>query len=153
MVGHNRIARSLAPIQCLHNGCDQVLSRQGQGGTGDRKPSPGEVAACAPFLNEALQILKPRVVVPIGAWPWKVVGEKSMSATIGREYITDLPGGEAFVIPLPHPSGASPWANMPGNREKTREGAFAHPKASQEVGYCRLVSGRAFRLLECRDFP
>jgi uracil-DNA glycosylase len=93
-----------------------------KGGTGDRKPSPAEVEACAPFLHEVLRILKPRVVVPIGALAVeRLLGEKSMSATIGREYQKDLSGGETFIIPLPHPSGASPWAHMPGNPEKLKK--------------------------------
>ena len=41
-----------------------------------------------------------------------------MSVTIGKEFKREIPGGFASVIPLPHPSGASPWAHMPGNREK-----------------------------------
>ncbi len=91
-------------------------------GTGDRKPAPWEVEHCAPFLDEALKTLKPRVVVPIGGLAVeRLLGEKSMSATIGNEYVKDLPGGEAFLIPLPHPSGASPWAHMPGNPEKLQK--------------------------------
>jgi len=37
---------------------------------------------------------------------------------IGKEFQKELPGGPAWVIPVPHPSGASPWPYMPGNREK-----------------------------------
>jgi uracil-DNA glycosylase len=88
-------------------------------GTGDRKPAPWEVAHCAPYLDRALELLKPRVVVPIGGLAVeRLLEERSMSDTIGREYRRDLPGGEAWLIPLPHPSGASPWAHLPGNKRK-----------------------------------
>lgn len=91
-------------------------------GTGDRKPAPWEVENCAPYLEEVLRLLKPRLVVPIGGLAVeRLLGEKQMSLTIGREYRRRLAGGETFLVPLPHPSGASPWAHMPGNPEKLRK--------------------------------
>lgn len=90
-------------------------------GSGDRKPAPWEVAHCAPYLESLLETLQPVLVVPIGALAveW-FLGEKQMSETIGREYRQKGPGGDRFIIPLPHPSGASPWAHLPGNPEKLR---------------------------------
>jgi uracil-DNA glycosylase len=90
-------------------------------GTGDRKPAPWEVENCAPYLDRALGLLKPRVVVPIGSLAVeRLLGVKSMSETIGREYRRDLSYGTVYIIPLPHPSGASPWAHLPGNPAKLR---------------------------------
>lgn len=88
-------------------------------GSGDRKPAPWEVENCAPYLEEVLLLLRPSVIVPIGGLAVeRLLGEKQMSVTIGKEFKREIPGGVASVIPLPHPSGASPWAHMPGNREK-----------------------------------
>ncbi len=90
-------------------------------GTGDRKPSLWEVENCAPYMEEALALLKPSVVVPIGSLAIeRFLGVKSMSETIGREYRRDLSYGTVTIIPLPHPSGASPWAHLPGNPAKLR---------------------------------
>jgi uracil-DNA glycosylase len=59
---------------------------------GDRVPSPQEVLNCAVWLKRELDILRPDLVIPVG---------KKFSVT--RD-------GHSFeVIPLPHPSGASPW--------------------------------------------
>jgi uracil-DNA glycosylase len=35
---------------------------------------------------------------------------------IGRVHGTAVGGREVAVIPLPHPSGASSWVNLPANR-------------------------------------
>lgn len=40
---------------------------------GDRAPAPEEQAACLPFLERALEILKPRAVLLLGAAPAKAV--------------------------------------------------------------------------------
>jgi uracil-DNA glycosylase len=88
-------------------------------GTGDRKPSPWEIENCAPYLDEALRLLAPRVVVLIGSMAIeRILGFKKMSETIGIEFAKELPGGPAFVIPIPHPSGASPWPYFPENKKK-----------------------------------
>ena len=36
---------------------------------------------------------------------------------IGKSYLV----GEGIAIPLPHPSGASSWLNVPANRERVAE--------------------------------
>lgn len=58
------------------------------------------------------------MVVPIGGLAIdQVLGPSIFSKVIGKEFKKELPG-KAFVIPIPHPSGASPWPYLPGNREK-----------------------------------
>ena len=88
-------------------------------GKGDRKPNPQEVANCAPYLEEALRLLSPSVVVLIGGLAIEqILGPHKFADVIGKEFTKELPGGPAWVIPVPHPSGASPWPYLPGNREK-----------------------------------
>jgi len=88
-------------------------------GKGDRKPNPQEVQNCAPYLDEALRITSPSVVVLIGSLAIeRILGPQPFSEVIGKEFEKELPGGMAWVIPIPHPSGASPWPYMPGNKEK-----------------------------------
>ncbi len=88
-------------------------------GKGDRKPNPQEVDNCAPYLEEALGLLSPTVVVLIGGLAIeRILGPHKFSEVIGKEFRKDLPGGPAWVIPIPHPSGASPWPYLPGNKEK-----------------------------------
>jgi uracil-DNA glycosylase len=94
-------------------------------GKGDRKPTWQEVENCGPYLDEALRLLSPSVVVLIGSLAIeRIMGAQPFSEVIGKEFQKELPGGPAWIIPIPHPSGASPWPYMPGNKEKL-ERAFA----------------------------
>jgi uracil-DNA glycosylase len=113
-------------------------------GHGDRKPSPEEIANCGPYLDEALRLTAPRVVVLIGSMAIeRILGVKKMSEVIGVEFEKDLPGGKAFVIPFPHPSGASPWPYFPENKKKL-DRAFVLLKArlKKEGLYSRFTPGR-----------
>ena len=88
-------------------------------GKGDRKPNPQEITNCAPYLEEALRLLRPSVLVLIGSLAIeRILGPHKFSEVIGKEFEIDLAGGKTWVVPIPHPSGASPWPYMPGNKEK-----------------------------------
>jgi uracil-DNA glycosylase len=77
-------------------------------GTGDRKPSPPELALCRPYLLRELGLVRPRVILPVGGM--------AIAAFLGSQRLEDVIG-EAFerngvlLIPLPHPSGVSRWLN------------------------------------------
>ena len=82
-------------------------------GRGDRVPTRTERANCRPWTDAAVRLLDPRIVVPVGRLAiddW--LGPAPLTELIGHRYEVD---GRA-VIPLPHPSGASAWANGPANR-------------------------------------
>ncbi len=84
------------------------------GGRGDRVPTRVERATCLPWTNAAVRLLDPRLVVPVGRLAiddW--IGRLPLAEVIGRRFEV---GGRA-VIPLPHPSGASSWTNLPAHRE------------------------------------
>ncbi len=80
---------------------------------GDRVPDAGEIATCSRWLEEEIQILKPELVIPIGklAIQQFVVFEK-LTDVIGRRIPVTFCGHSFDVVPLPHPSGASPWHRM-----------------------------------------
>ena len=82
-------------------------------GAGDRKPSPPEIALCAPWLVRELAVVEPRVVL--------LVGQLAIERSWGRVALHDAVGksrrdGDRILIPLPHPSGASRWLNVPEHR-------------------------------------
>ena len=86
-------------------------------GGGDRKPDPTEVAACRTFLSRETTILKPSLVIPVGQLAiGEVLGDqaakKKLDAIIGDAYRVRYHGLEVDAIPLPHPSGASPWPRI-----------------------------------------
>jgi len=84
-------------------------------GRGDRVPAPREQELCAFWHRWELEIMHPRLVVAVGGLAIRrLLGLTSLTACIGERYERDgVP-----VIPLPHPSGASAWPNVPGNRAR-----------------------------------
>ncbi|MDX6539600.1 MAG: uracil-DNA glycosylase [Gaiellales bacterium] len=83
------------------------------GGRGDRAPDRVERARCKPWTDALVRLLDPEVVVPVGRLAiddW--LGPAPLSEVVGRRF--ELAG--RIVVPLPHPSGASAWTNLAGNR-------------------------------------
>jgi uracil-DNA glycosylase len=75
---------------------------------------------CAFWRDWELEILRPRLIVPVGGLAIKrLLGITGLASCIGCRY--EHRG--ATVIPLPHPSGASSWLNKPSNRELTARAA------------------------------
>ncbi len=87
------------------------------GGAGDRKPSLGEIANCAPWLVRELAVVRPRIVLLVGQLAIeRFIGKAPLAAVVGTSR-RDGAGPDARVlIPLPHPSGASRWLNEASNR-------------------------------------
>jgi uracil-DNA glycosylase len=86
-------------------------------GGGDRVPTPGEIERWRPFIVGELDILKPRLVVPIGRLAiGEVLGARPLAEVIGRTFDVTWHGHAVEVIPLPHPSGASTWFKVEPGR-------------------------------------
>jgi uracil-DNA glycosylase len=80
---------------------------------GDRVPAPDEIANCSEWLEQEFALLKPELVIPVGKLAiGQFLGERPLVETIGRKFRIDYRGFSADCIPLPHPSGASPWHRM-----------------------------------------
>jgi len=80
-------------------------------GGGDRRPDAEEVSRCESWLAREVAILEPDLVVAVGTLAIeRVLGSKAPLADIvGTTRRARWHGREVDVIPLPHPSGASPW--------------------------------------------
>ncbi|OGX00687.1 MAG: uracil-DNA glycosylase [Omnitrophica WOR_2 bacterium GWF2_43_52] len=77
---------------------------------GDRVPSPEEVLNCSAWLNHELKILQPALVIPVGKLAIEqFLPLQKLDQIIGRKFRVIRDGHCFDVIPLPHPSGASPW--------------------------------------------
>jgi uracil-DNA glycosylase len=84
-------------------------------GRGDRTPTPREQELCEFWRDGELELLQPRLIVTVGALALRrLLGVPSLTPCVGERY--ELQGTP--VIPLPHPSGASGWLNVPANRER-----------------------------------
>jgi uracil-DNA glycosylase len=87
-------------------------------GGSDRVPNPQEIANCSTWLKRELEILRPRLVLPVGKLAiaqFMEVGK--LEQTIGRVFRGERDGHKFDLIPLPHPSGASPWPRIFPGRE------------------------------------
>ena len=101
-------------------------------GGGDRRPSAIEVEACRPFLDEQLTLIRPALVVPVGKLAIDAFfpDQPSLEQVIGTQH--DLDG--RVVIPLPHPSGASRWHQIPANRERIARAIRLLAKQRRRLG-------------------
>jgi uracil-DNA glycosylase len=83
-------------------------------GSGDRVPSREEQAFCRPYLDDEIRLVDPDLIIPIGKLAIELFVPK-------KTRLVDLIGTEIeqdgrVIIPLPHPSGASRWPQLPENR-------------------------------------
>jgi uracil-DNA glycosylase len=84
-------------------------------GRGDRTPTPREQDLCEFWRTWELELLRPPLIVTVGGLALRrLLGLSQLTECIGKHY--EL--GGATVIPLPHPSGASGWLNLPTNRAR-----------------------------------
>jgi uracil-DNA glycosylase len=86
-----------------------------KGGSGDRVPTRKEQALCRPFLDQELTLVAPKLVIPIGRLAIELFfGRKfTLSEIIGSEQVQD----GRWIVPLPHPSGASRWHQIEENKQ------------------------------------
>lgn len=111
-------------------------------GKGDRVPSKAEQELCRPFLNREVSLVDPCLIIPVGRLAIQLFygSKQKLSAIIGtalylspadvveyghfsggssdllRIYDPALSSRGRWIVPLPHPSGASLWPNKPENR-------------------------------------
>ena len=86
----------------------------------DRVPAPDEVRNCSSWMDKEIQILRPRIIIPVGRLAiTQFIDCKKLEKVIGRKFQVERAGHHFDIIPLPHPSGASPWHKIPPGRELT----------------------------------
>jgi uracil-DNA glycosylase len=80
---------------------------------GDRVPAPDEIERCAGWLQREFALLRPALVLPVGKLAIaQFLRPAPLTELIGKSFRIDYHGHAADCIPLPHPSGASPWHRM-----------------------------------------
>jgi uracil-DNA glycosylase len=106
-------------------------------GGGDRVPSPGECARWRTFIAREVEILRPRLVLPVGRLAiQEVLGHREpIAAVVGRQLRATFHGVDVDVIPLPHPSGASTWFKLEPGKGLLAEAlalVAQHPEVMRE---------------------
>lgn len=94
--------------------CFPGKARPGEHG-GDLAPTRAMIRTCRPHLSREFELLRPRVVVPVGGLAIReLLGHTRLSEAVGRTFERD----GVIYVPLPHPSGASTWLNRPENKKR-----------------------------------
>lgn len=110
---------------------------------GDRVPTKAEQAFCRPYLEREIALVNPALIIPVGGLAIKLFYPSSarLKDVIGRgayfpaemlaknrvnfklrqaERVTGFDRSKGrdgrWIVPLPHPSGASLWPNKPENQ-------------------------------------
>ena len=103
-------------------------------GGSDRVPNPQEIENCSSWLDRELEILRPRLVIPVGKLAIaQFLPVEKLERIIGRSFRVERADRRFDVIPLPHPSGASPWHRIPPGRDLLRQALAlikAHPQCA-----------------------
>jgi uracil-DNA glycosylase len=91
-----------------------------RGGSGDRVPSRTEQQLCRPYLEAELKLIEPALILPVGRLAIQLFypANLPLEKIIGTE--KQLKG--RWIVPLPHPSGASRWHQSEDNRRRVQEG-------------------------------
>jgi uracil-DNA glycosylase len=85
---------------------------------GDRVPNPQEIENCSSWMNAEIALLRPRLIIPVGKLAIaQFIPVAKLDQMIGRQFRGSRAGCQFDLIPLPHPSGASPWHRMAPGKE------------------------------------
>jgi len=104
----------------------------------NRAPRREEIEACSPYLDEQLEIIRPKVVVSLGRFSAAYLMEKfglrpaPISVIHGRPYDASAPHGPVLAFPLYHPAVAL-YKN--GMEKELFEDARRLRKVLSERGY------------------
>jgi uracil-DNA glycosylase len=86
-------------------------------GGGDRKPNAGEIERCRRYLEAEVALIEPELVLAVGTLAiGEILGDDArrmrLDQIVGQVHRRGWLGREVDVVPLPHPSGASPWHKL-----------------------------------------
>ena len=71
-------------------------------------------------MNDEIRILRPRLIIPVGRLAIvRFIDFAKLEDVIGRSFRVVHAGQRFDLIPLPHPSGASPWHKIPPGKGLT----------------------------------
>ena len=84
----------------------------------DRVPNPREIQNCSSWMNDEFEILRPRLVIPVGKLAIsQFISFLKLEEVIGRTFPMHRGPNSYDLVPLPHPSGASPWHKIPPGKD------------------------------------
>lgn len=73
----------------------------------NRDPEPAEIEAFAPYLDQEIEIINPKMIVTLGRFSMgKFIPDVKISQVHGQARYVDWKGREILVIPMYHPAAA-----------------------------------------------
>lgn len=101
-------------------------------GNGDRVPSRVEQELCRPYLEQEIALLDPLLIIPVGRLAIQRFfrSDRSLEEIIGTQIQLD----GRWIVPLPHPSGASRWHQSEENRQRVRQAVSLIEEHVRELG-------------------
>jgi len=88
-------------------------------GSGDRVPARTEQQLCRPYLDEEISLIEPALIIPIGRLAIGLYYPKSLA--LNQIIGTQKQVSGRWIVPMPHPSGASRWHQQETNRALIRK--------------------------------
>jgi uracil-DNA glycosylase len=111
------------------------------GGT-DRVPAPDEIRNCSSWMDDEIRILRPRLIIPVGKLAIvQFIDCAKLEKVIGRKFHLERARHRFDLIPLPHPSGASPWHKISPGRELTEHALKLIARHPAVATLCERRSG------------
>jgi uracil-DNA glycosylase len=121
-------------------------------GGGDRVPSPAEVERCSRHLAREAELLRPRLVIPVGKLAIAQLAPEvnQLVEIVGTVRRGQIAGVGFDLIALPHPSGASTWHRVePGKSLLAR----ALAEIARHEAWQSLVTAGAPVPVRTREVP
>ena len=123
------------------------------GGT-DRVPAPDEIRSCLSWMDDEIEILRPRLVIPVGRLAiMQFIDCAKLEKVIGRKFHIERAGHSFDLIPLPHPSGASPWHKIAPGKEMLARALKLIARHSALAGKRPARASRLRRLIRADLVP
>ena len=78
----------------------------------NRNPKTTEIIQCTPYLEKQIEILRPKILAPMGTFPTKYCCSKfnipfdNISSIHGKKFLVTGTSFSGFIMPLYHPAAA-----------------------------------------------
>lgn len=74
---------------------------------GNRDPQPEEIAAFAPYVDQEIRIIDPKIIVTLGRFSMgKFLPDVKISQVHGKAFNVDLNSRKILILPMYHPAAA-----------------------------------------------
>lgn len=74
---------------------------------GNRDPKPAEILSFQPYIDEIIEVIKPKVIVTLGRFSMrKFLAGAKISSVHGKPHVVNWKGRDVMIVPMYHPAAA-----------------------------------------------